>query len=446
MSSVSGVLTSDQITQLIQQASAAYLAPATSLQAQEQPINAQISALGQVQSALSGLQSALTSLSDVSSLTERTATVSPTGAVTANVTNDAAIGTYNLSNIHLAQAESLFSSGFASSSATLGSGSITIQVGGGSATTIAIASGQSSLAGIAEAIDQANIGVDATVVFDGSSYRLVLTGTQTGTAAAFTVSGSGALAAFSYASGASGSSGLTESQAAANASFSLNGIAVTSGSNTITGVIAGVTLTLAASGSATVQVTQSISALDQGTNSVVTALNKVLSTINQNASYSPTSGAGPLFGDVELQILRSNLIGAINNVTTGSGTSQYTSLASAGFGVTSGGTVTFDDTAFQAAAQANYGDISTLMQGLYGSLNSIVSTALASGSGGVTTEIANLNATITSMNQQIAVLQQQANQETLQLTQQFDAAQATLSQLSAVSSFLTTYFQMTSGG
>jgi flagellar capping protein FliD len=86
------------------------------------------------------------------------------------------------------------------------------------------------------------------------------------------------------------------------------------------------------------------------------------------------------------------------------------------------------------------------MQGLYGSLNSIVSTALASGSGGVTTEIANLNATITSMNQQIAVLQQQANQETLQLTQQFDAAQATLSQLSAVSSFLTTYFQMTSGG
>ena len=54
------------------------------------------------------------------------------------------------------------------------------------------------LSAIAAAIDQADAGVNANVVFDGSSYHLVLTGDATGTANAFTVSGTGGLAGLSY--------------------------------------------------------------------------------------------------------------------------------------------------------------------------------------------------------------------------------------------------------
>src|SRR5271166_2914620 len=362
MATVSGVLTSDQITSLIQQASASFQAPANALQAQEKPIGAQISALGKVQGALSGLQSALAGLANIQSLAQRSVTTSPTGAVGVTATNEAAVGTYSLSNIHLAQAESLISTGFAGASGSLGAGSISIQVGSGTAQTVDIATGQDNLNSIAAAINQAVSGVTATAVFDGSAYHLALTSKTTGAASAFTVSGTGGLARFSYNPGASGLE-VTETQPPANASFSLNGLAITSGSNTIKGVVPGLTLTLAASGTATVTVTQDVSALDQAANSLASALNNVLGTINQYTSYSPSSGAGPLLGDVGLQILRSNLLNAITTPAgNGIGRNQsYYSLGSVGFNITSGGTVTLDDATFQNAAQSNYAAVAALL-------------------------------------------------------------------------------------
>ena len=524
MAVVSSVLSSDQITTLIQQATTAYQAPATALQDQEKPIQTQISALGKVQGALSSLQSSLADLASVQTLAERSVTTSPTGAITATATNSAAPGTYNLSNIHLAQAESLVSSGFATTSGSLGAGSISIKVGSGPAVTVNIASGQDNLTSIAQAINKANTGVQASVVYDGSTYHLSLT-SKTGTANAFTVSGSGGLAGFSYYKGVSG---LTLSQKPADASFSLNGLTVTSGSNTVNGVVSGLTLTLAASGSATVTVNQDVSALDKAANSIVTALNSVLTTINQYSTYNPASGAGPLLGDVGLQILRDNLLNAVTG-QGGSGASQnspYTSLSTIGFNITSGGTLSLDDSKFQSAAQSNYAAVASLLgeagvatnsnvtvqgtgsatpgtyaidltsnaggvvtgtvngqaasgtggvlivtgkgaaeglslqiapgvtgslgnvtvsQGLYSTLGSLVTSALASGSGSVTGELSSLNKSIASLNQQITTLQQQAQQETALLTRQFGQAQATIQQLTTVSSFLNSYFNQTSG-
>jgi flagellar hook-associated protein 2 len=254
--------------------------------------------------------------------------------VTATATNTAGPGTYNLSNIHLAEAESLVSSGLSTTSGSVGAGSISIKVGSGPAVTVNIASGQDNLTSIAQAVNKANTGVQASVVYDGSSYHLSLT-SKTGTANAFTVSGSGGLAGFSYYKGVSG---LTQSQKPADASFSLNGLTVTSGSNTVNGVVSGVTFTLAASGSATVTVNQDVSALDKAANSVVTALNSVLTTINQYSTYNPASGAGPLLGDVGLQILRNNLLNAVTGQASSAASqnSPYTSLSSIGFNITSG--------------------------------------------------------------------------------------------------------------
>ena len=87
----------------------------------------------------------------------------------------------------------------------------------------------------------------------------------------------------------------------------------------------------------------------------------------------------------------------------------------------------------------------TVSQGLYGSLSSAVNAALSSGSGGVVGQVSSLNATISSMNTQITALQKEATQETQELTNQFTAAEATLNQLTTVSSFLSTYFNQTSG-
>jgi flagellar capping protein FliD len=92
------------------------------------------------------------------------------------------------------------------------------------------------------------------------------------------------------------------------------------------------------------------------------------------------------------------------------------------------------------------GDLGTvgITQGLFGILSDITNAALSSGGGGVQGEIDNLNNSLTSMQQQVSLLQQQAQKQTLALTQQFGAAQATLSQLSTVSNFLSTYFDQLS--
>ena len=530
-SQITSLLSSSDIQTLIEQANTANQLPATTLQNQEKPIQAQISALGAVQSTLSDLQSALSQLSSVQSLTQRTVSSSASGIVTATANNAASLGTYSLTNVHLAHAETLISSGSASSSGSLGSGSISIKVGNNTAVTVNIASGSSSLSAIATAVNQANAGVSASVVFDGASYHLVLTGNSSGTANAFAVTGAGALSGLSYQAGASGASGagLRETQDATNASFSYNGISVTSGSNTISGVISGLTLTLAGSGSATVSVSQSTTSLESAAQGVVQALNTVLTTINQETQFTAASGGGPLLGDVGVEELRQSLLNSVTaqlGVGSAAGASSFNSLSSVGFQITSGGTITLNTSTFENAAQSNYAAVASLLgavgvannsnvsvngiastpagtyavdvisnnngavsgtinglaasgtggdlvvttpgslfglslhiapgvtgnlgavtvsQGLFGSLSSLVNAALASGSGGVVGQISSLNTTISAMNTHIAALQKEATQETQELTNQFDAAESTLNQLNTVSSFLTTYFNQTSG-
>jgi flagellar hook-associated protein 2 len=523
MATVSSVLTSSQITSLIQAASASFQLPGATLQAQESPINSQISALGKVQSTLSDLQSALSGLSDIDTITQRSVSSSST-AVSASASNAAAVGSYSLTGIHLANAETLASSGSASASASLGAGSLTIKVGSNSAVTVNVASGSSSLSGIAAAIDQADVGVNATVLFDGSTYRLVLTSDTTGTANAFTVTGSGALAGLSYHAGASA---LSETQAATNAGFSLNGISITSGSNTIGTVIPGLSLTLSASGSATLTVSQNTDELESAAGQVVQAINSTLSVINSESSFSSASGGGPLLGNVQVEELRQSLLNAITDpIGVGTTGTAYFSLASVGVSITSGGAVTFNESAFQTAAQTDYAAVASLLgavgvasnsnvsvtgvaatppgtyavdvtsnssgtvtgtvnglsasgtdgvlvvnapgslegltlqiatgvtgslgsvtvsQGLFGSLSSVVNAALTSGSGSVTGEINSLDTTIISMNKQIKTLEAEATQETKELTQQYSNAQSTMDQLTTVSSFLSTYFNQTSG-
>ena len=527
-SAVTSLLSSSQITSLIQQASAANQLPAATLQTQEAPMKAQISALGKVQSALSGLQSALSNLSDVESLTQRTATATPSGVVTAKATNATPIGTYSLSNIQLAKAESLISSGSASASGSLGAGSLSIQIGTSTAITVNITSGASTLSSIASAIDQANTGVTASVLFDGSAYHLVLAGISTGAANAFTVSGTGGLSGLSYGAHVSGGLGLAQS--AANASFSLNGVSITSGSNTVNGVISGLSLSLQEAGSATVTVSQSTDALDSAAQGVVQALNQTLSIINQQSTFSQASGGGPLLGNVAVEQLRQNLLTSLTaqiGIGRAAGSSSYGSLSSVGFNISSSGTVTLDNNAFQTAAQTNYAAVASLLgaigvpnnsgvsvnnvgstpagsyavnvtsnidgvitgtinglaasgvngelfvggnnslsglalqiqpgvtgnlgtvtvsQGLFGSLSSLVNAALTSGGGGVVGAIGSLTTSISAMDKQIAALQKQASAETQLLTKQFAAAQATMNQLSSVSSFLTSYYNQTSGG
>jgi len=126
--------------------------------------------------------------------------VSDEDVLTAEATSAASPGTFILNVDALALNHQIASQGFEDADSTsIGTGTVQISVGDGSATTLTIDSTNDTLTGLKNAINEANIGVTATIVDDGTSknpYRLVLTADKTGkkNAINFTASLSGGTA------------------------------------------------------------------------------------------------------------------------------------------------------------------------------------------------------------------------------------------------------------
>ena len=368
--SLSGLVSGINVQQLISNLSAAYQQPIKVLESQQQSYQTTLSAWGTLQSSLSSLQSSMSSLQNLSSVNNRSVSLSNNNAATATVSANAATGSYSLSNIVLAQSQSIYSQDFSSaSSAAVGTGTLQIQVGSGAVTNVAIGSSNNTLDGIASAINTANAGVNAAVVYDGTGYRLTLTGTGTGASSAFSVTTSGATGSLANLSYSSGSSGMTLSQAAQNAGVSINGLAVTSASNTISGAIPGVSLNLLqASGSTTLQVSASNSAFVGAVQSFTTAFNQTMGTINQLTAYNAQAGSGgPLLGDASVQGLRTQLLNLISGQGVGVASgSAYNSLGSVGLGLTSSGTISLNTSTLSTALNSDFNSVA----GLFGQVGS----------------------------------------------------------------------------
>lgn len=205
---------------------------------------AKISALAQAQSDLDSFANSLTDLVAGGSLRSQPV-VSDANAVAVTIAEGSALGQYSgeLVVTHLARSQTIYSSYIADESAPIGQGNLTLTVG---ATTynLTIDATNDSLTGLASAINAAGSNVRASIITDSAGSRLVLKG-ETGAANAFSlVSDAGAapgLNNFTYG-GAGG--GMTLGQASADAQFTLDGIAYSRSANTISDVVAGMTLTL----------------------------------------------------------------------------------------------------------------------------------------------------------------------------------------------------------
>ena len=411
--SISGVLSSSQIQSLVTAAENQYNAPISTLQAQAKPLSTEISALGNLSSVLGNLQSAVQGLSSLSSLQQVQASAGNSAVLSATAANTAPTGTYQVTVSGIAHAQSLYSSDFTSQSSTIGTGSIAIAVGSGSAVTVGITSANDTLGGIANAINQSGASVSASVVYDGTGYRLVVAGNSTGTNSSFTLNTTGsALSGFSYASGASG---MTESQAAQNATALVDGIALTSQTNSFSGAIPGVSFTVSATGSSSVDVGVSTSAAQGVIQSFVSAFNKASSFIQSAASYTPPSGtaavsatgtasagkAGPLIGDPVVQGVENQLLSMISTATAigSGGTSSAIGFGNVGITLTSSGTISVNQSTLNAALSSNYAQVMGLFGAMGGSSNPNVqfSGATSGTAGGVyAVNVSTNSATLTS--------------------------------------------------
>ncbi len=391
-----GVGTSLNVNAIITALMSVQDAPVTQLQSQETGIQSTISAYGTLQSVLSQFQTSLQSLGNSAQYETPTATVADSSVATATATSSASVGTYSLSVSQLAQSQSLIATGQASATSSIGAGTITFNFGtigtdpatkqttftnSGSAQTVTIPSSDDSLTGIAAAINAANIGVTASVLNDGSNtpYRLSLTSNNSGAANSMSIS----------VAGDNGLSNLldqdptgvlpqnmTQTTAAQNAQFTVNGLAVTSSSNTDSSVIPGVTLNLLSvspSTPTTLSVSQDTSGAVNAVNSFVSAYNTVQSNI-QNATKDGTSttAAGPLVGNNTLLSLAEQMQNMINAPITGaSGT--ISSLAQVGVTFNTDGSLSVNNSTLEAALSNNATGVSSLFASVGSPTDSLIS-------------------------------------------------------------------------
>ncbi len=435
-------------------------APITNLQSEVTSDKALISAWGSISGAVSSLSQNLSSIEDLSTINSLGVTSSNTSVATATVNSSAATGTYNLTNISLAKGQEIYSALLGSPTSTLsgGAGSLAISLTDGKSETISLGSGSMTLNNVATAINKQAGGVKASVVNSANGSRLVLASSGSGSGTAFSVSGTGALAQFSYNSTTPGSEVLAQS--AANATLTLNGIPITSATNNMGSAIAGLTISLAASGNASVSVSSSPAALSGNVSAVARSLNAALSAITTETKFAAPSSAasssssssaksGPLLGNFSATNLKNEFMSAVSSLEA-----SGVSANAIGLSITSSGAVSFNSTAFSSAYAKNPTGVESLVSQLYTSLSSITTNAIGSSNSTTTSSAAatsgtytgfisaqtdSLNNSINTIEQQVTLLSQQGSATLKELSAEYTVAENISSSASITQAYLNVF-------
>ena len=362
---VSGLMSGLDTDSIISQLMDLERRPIMQLQQKEAGYQAKITALGMVKSSMSELKSAVEALKDADSFISYSATSSDTDILTVSAGDNIQPGSYSITVSQLASAQQVRSAAFSGSDVTVGTGTLTIQVGNGQSVDIEITSENNTLAGIAQAINEADAGVTAGVINDGNgNYYLTLQANETGATNTISLTmqdddgdnndSSGLSALYTDPSNQT----LTETKAATNAQLSINGIAVERSSNQIDDLIEGMTITLKSADSAksvTVSSSKNYSGLTSKLKDFVDKYNALVDVLKEQTAYNAATGqAGTLIGDSSVSRITSTLSRMIYQGVDGVD-SSVNSLSKLGIEVDDSGHLSLD-TAKLTEAMENYPD------------------------------------------------------------------------------------------
>jgi len=367
----SGVLTSELIESLAE----AERAPTEArLNNQEAEINAELSVFGLIQSAITDLRLPSRTLANPE-LFESKSIASGNVAFSGVIdTSDASVGTHTIEVTALANSHTLTSAEFTDSNVTaVGTGSLAITIGSDTA-TITIDSTNNTLDGIAAAINNdSTVAVTASVLYTGTAYKLVLNSDVTGLAnvidVAVTDTGdlddtdASGLSQLSYTSGALN---LTESQAAVDAAFKLDGVAITRSTNIVSDAVPGVILTLNSTNSGSPS-SLIIAADDEpvvaGVKEFVDKFNALKTIINDNTAFD-SSGAtenGILLGDSTTRTIMSQVRRLLGSTVVGLESANVRSLAEVGISTDyQTGLLTLDESVLKSKFASDPTDVTAL--------------------------------------------------------------------------------------
>jgi len=330
------------------------------LNTQQDIIDAKISAYGEVQSKLYDFSEAIVALADSRNAGATTASSSDDSILTATATSSAPTGTYSVEVQRTAKAHSLVSESFSSVTDAVGKGTLTFRLGtttytGGGAydsfsanveagtATITIDDNNNTLTGLRDAINNADFGVKATIVNDGSGYVMQLVSEDTGEdysmeivakdeSGALATSG---LAAFAYNKNQdTPGTNLTETQEGQDALLSVNGLAVTRSSNEVTELIDGVTLSLKSEDVGTnvsITVAADISGISEQIQAMVDSYNEFQTLYQDLTAFDPDEATGSLLlGDSTLRGINNQIKSIMTSTVSGITGTNFRSFSELG--------------------------------------------------------------------------------------------------------------------
>jgi flagellar hook-associated protein 2 len=365
--SVGGLMSGLDTNGIIEQMLSIQQRPILSLQRNEAEYQVKLSTYGNFKSLLTGLKSSMEALDSENDLIRFTAQSGDTGLFTVSADETATAGNYNITVSEMADVHKLTSVAFAEAEA-VGEGTIHLSLGAADAVDIAI-SDTDTIQDVADAINDADAGVNAAVIFDGTDYYLTLTGEETGADQVINLTVTDTdlnnidafgLSRLVYDEG--GTINMTNTQSAADAIITVDGVAdIQRSTNVIDDVIEGVTLTLASAPDApdnttSLSITRNTGTASQAIATFVSKYNNVLDFIATQQKYDPATGdAGLLLGDATTNTIRNNL----KSLATGtiSSTGDIDNLTDLGIAFNEEGRLEVDSDQLDDALKNNFDDV-----------------------------------------------------------------------------------------
>jgi flagellar hook-associated protein 2 len=316
-------------------------------QTQQQILKGQSDALTQLNTEVTALSNAIDALNDpAGALSARAVSSSQPGIAIASASNSTPVGSHTIVVNNLATSSSYYSDPVANSTTTLAAGNFTVQVGGKPATTITIDATNNTLDGLAAAITNANLGVTASVVNDSNGARLAIVSNTSGAASDLTINN--VSSGLSFTKGATGT----------DASLTVDGVPISSASNTVANTVAGLTLNLVGAAPNTevqIGVTPDTSKVTQAITDFVTAYNTIIQDLTSQFTYNTsTNSAGPLATDAGARMVQTELLSAVTYAGTGN---TFNTLAQLGVSMNNDGTLSVDNAALTSAVNSDFAGV-----------------------------------------------------------------------------------------
>ncbi len=418
---ISGLNTTDVINRLLE----VERAPVRKLEARKNEASARLAAWRTLNTKLSNLEDRAAALARSLTYQAAKATSSDSRVLVASASSGAPGGTYTLTVNRLASFHQIGTSTYADKDAQVfGAGTVTVTVNG-QATDVSIGSGQSSLWGIAAAINASGAGVYAAVVQVDGGWRLLLTSRTSGAAGAVSVDASGL---------AGGSETLTfpyELSPAQDAEVALGSgagaVTVHRPSNLVTGLLPGLTLALAGTGTVTVAVEQDLEAVKKAVREFVAAYNDVVDSLTQYGRYDPnTQQRGALQGDGTLQRIQAQLPDAVLRAEVPGQTLKH--LSDLGVRVGRDGRLTLDESKLADALQGRFDESRRVLEAAGARLRDLADGLVKAG-GPVWLAVDGLNHRIRTYDQQIGRWEDRVERKRDQLVRMFTELEKSLGQL-----------------